>query len=355
MIVHGGDLTGADQHYGVHSWLDFSSNINPLGVPAAVLERLHRAVDADLTRYPDPRCRALCADYARRCGVEPECVMAGNGVSELLQLAAMVLPDGPVLLPVPAYGGYQAALERAGKKVRILPLTAETNFCIGSEDLRRALDGCDSLLLGNPNNPTSTLIEPLFLLSVLGDWLDRGGSLVIDEAFIELTRDGVNHSLLPLVGGDNVLVLRAVTKFLALPGLRLGFAIGGRNRIRAMMEQQLDWSVNALAQSIGPAFAQLDDYQALTDDWLCRELPRMAAALTSLPGLKVWQPETNFVLCQLQNKMKVPELQQCLSQFGILVRNCASFTGLDESYFRAAIKSRSENDRLIEALRQILS
>ncbi len=353
---HGGDLLAADSLYGQRRWIDFSSNINPLGVPEPVKGLLYRAIDGELDRYPDPLCRRLRAILAQRHGTIPERVLVGNGVSELLMLAADTLFGGPVLLLAPCYSGYQRALKLAGLEVRELLLDPERDFKPDPGELRSRLASCRALFLGNPNNPTSVLVNPQDLLAQIGPWLDSGGRLVIDEAFVELTLGSVANSIWPFVrNASNVLVLRAFTKSLALPGLRLGYALGEPGWIHRMASRQADWSVNAMAQAIGPALDQLGPYRKATAHWLAMERDFLCRGLWQLKNLRFWPPETNFVLCQLLGGApKMEDLQRDLAQDSILIRSCENFHGLDGSYFRLAIRSREDNEALLQSLGHIL-
>lgn len=353
---HGGDLLGADSRYGRRRWIDFSSNVNPLGVPQPVKDQILRAIEGDLTHYPDPLCRRLRAQLAHKHGTTPERVMAGNGVSELLMLAVATLPRGPVLLINPCYLGYRKALETADLEVRELQLKPQRDFLLAPGELASALRSCRSLILGNPNNPTSVLVKPQDLLAQIGPWLDSGGRLVIDEAFVELTLGSVANSIWPFVrNASNVLVLRAFTKSLALPGLRLGYALGEPGWIHRMASRQADWSVNAMAQAIGPALDQLGPYRKATAHWLAMERDFLCRGLWQLKNLRFWPPETNFVLCQLLGGApKMEDLQRDLAQDSILIRSCENFHGLDGSYFRLAIRSREDNEALLQSLGRIL-
>ncbi len=349
---HGGDLLGADSRYGRRRWIDFSSNVNPLGVPQPVKDQILRAIEGDLTHYPDPLCRRLRAQLAHKHGTTPERVMAGNGVSELLMLAVATLPRGPVLLINPCYLGYRKALETADLEVRELQLKPQRDFLLAPGELASALRSCRSLILGNPNNPTSVLLPPQDLLGQIKPWLDAGGRLIIDEAFVELTLGSVANSLWSWVRrSPNVLVLRAFTKSLALPGLRLGYALGEPAWLHRMAQRQPDWSVNAMAQSVGAALDQLGPYRAATAQWLASERDFLCQGLSELANLRFWPPKTNFILCQLQpGAPALEELELQLAQDSILIRNCQNFAGLDDSFFRIAIRDRGDNQALLEAL-----
>jgi threonine-phosphate decarboxylase len=220
----------------------------------------------------------------------------------------------------------------------------------------------DVLIIGNPNNPVSSMLKPEELLVVLAPYMDGGLTVIVDEAFIDLTRGGEDNSLIKLIGQcpdrfPNLIVVRALTKSYALPGVRLGYCIASTDRIHEMRDMQVEWSVNAFAQSAGAAIVQLDDYRNKTREWLNAELPFMYEELRKIQGLTVFEPQSNFILLKTADGAPggavelLDELKaELVEKYDILIRDARNFPGLDSRYFRVAIKNREDNLTLLSAL-----
>lgn len=345
-MSHGGDLYGAAQRRkNIDRWIDFSSNINPLGVPAPVLQALTSNLEADLTRYPDSQCRELRQALATYLDCDPERLLMGNGVSQLLDLLLPQLPE-PVGLPVPCFVDYHRALK--GKKVIQLN-TANTNFQFEPDET--FLQSCQSLVIGNPNNPTGTMLTSS-QLQKLKSWVEAGGTLVADQSFIDLTFDPTLSGVEQLNLGEDrqVWIFSSVTKSLALPGLRLGWLQGPIEQIHDLAHRQYDWSVSGPACRMAQCFHLCTPYLTQTRAWLQQQSSHMHQQLKLL-GFDVFPSVTNFILLR---HPKALEIADQLEKRGILIRRCGDFVGLDHRYLRTAIKSAEHNNLLLAELHSIL-
>jgi threonine-phosphate decarboxylase len=342
--AHGGNLRLANARYGSKDWLDFSANINPLGLPPALRESLEGALASGvLQRYPDPDSAELRGLFAQKHGLTPEQVLVTNGASEALQLALAALPRGEVALPVPSFSEYGASARLHGHTARPLPMDADS-FDIPPPQRRYT-----GVILGNPNNPTSKLVGG----DCLEAWLEACDWVVVDEAFVELTAAGEANSAVPRLSRyPNLIVVRALTKQLSIPGLRLGYALAGKAWIERMRARQIPWSVNALAQAVASSLPGLGGYLDDTKKWIGTEPRRLFSELISIPGLTAWPPDTNFILCR--GGQPARRIIAAMAQRGILLRDASNFDGLDERYFRVAVRLRAENERLVQALREVL-
>ncbi len=344
MEAHGGNIRAAREIYGEGPFLDFSANINPFGAPKPVLEAIRAAIDGGaLENYPDPACALLTRAIARRDGVAKECVLCGNGASELLNAALAVLPKGLVAVQAPAFSEYARAVRLFGHTVEFVRLprdTFEPQLC------EKRYTGA---ILANPNNPTSRALP----VSVLESYLERCEWVLLDEAFIELSRPGAAKPMLRLREKyPKLTILRAFTKSLALPGLRLGYAIASTEIAAAMRSCQVPWSVNALAQSVAGALPALAQYEAQTREWLETEPLWLWERLNALPGVCALKPDANFILCRLE-RGSAEALAGALARRGVLIRVAANFESLDGSFFRVGVKMRKDNERLLRELEEI--
>lgn len=301
--------------------LDFSANVNPLGVPDRV-----RAVLADgasrVDRYPTPDAREFAAAVARHHRIPAQCILPGNGSSDLIYLVARLFAGRPGRVVVPAFTEYEDACEASG-----IPLdhaSPEVTF------------------LGNPSSPEGRL-RPR------EDVLGLDGTLVVDEAFMDFVDE--RESLLVRAAEDpRLLVLRTLTKFYAIPGLRLGYLVAVPETISKLRMLQPPWNVNALAEAAGLVALEEHEYAEFTRRFVRERREELSKGLKG-SGLEPLHSVTNYILCRV---VDASVLCAELLKRGIVARNCDSFTGLEKNrYVRFAVRKRSENERLVAALKEI--
>ncbi|MDR5867705.1 threonine-phosphate decarboxylase CobD [Halomonas koreensis] len=348
--AHGGRIAPLLARCGLpadHPVIDFSANLNPLGPPAWLPDRLAAAGEA-LSRYPDPD-----DDHARRAiadheGVAPERVLVTNGGAEAIYLAAALHAGGRALVVEPGFGEYARACRHYGLDVVSLPLRGEA-FRLDLEAALHALDGVDVAFLCRPHNPTGTLIPRADVELLLARAHATGTTLVVDEAFIDFTEG--DERLTPwLDGTPHLLLLRSMTKLYDLPGLRLGYLLGAPDRVRRLAALQMPWSVNALALSLVAPLLADRDYLARTRAWLAAERAAVPAAVRDL-GFAVPPTQANFFLLRGGPDAETSEsLFAFLLHRGLLARHTHGFAGLDGAWLRLALRGAADNARLIEAL-----
>ncbi|MFC0211492.1 threonine-phosphate decarboxylase CobD [Paenibacillus chartarius] len=351
---HGGDLRTAAEAFGGEPgrFLDYSSNMNPFGPPPVVGSVLGERW-RELAAYPDPAVRELRAALAGRYDISPDSILVGNGAAELIDLLVRVLRPETVALAQPAFVEYEQAVRHAGSRIHPIPLLAEQDFVLQREPLEPALRASGLLFLGQPNNPTGALVpQPLLELA-----LEGGRPLALDEAFLDFVPDERNITLIRRAASQrNVFVIRSMTKFYAIPGVRLGFMVAHPDHIRMLQERQVPWSVNAMAQWIGCAVLQDAEYEERTRLWLQEERPWLADGLRRLGLHVVPGAAANYLLCRLPAQLagRVDELQRSMGGQGILIRNAATFRGLEAGWLRLAVKLRADNERLLLTLGAVL-
>lgn len=345
--THGGDWAAYEEQYGAAP-LDFSANVSPLGVPAGVQAAIRRAV-SDLDRYPDPRCGKLSRAIAAREGVPAEWVLCGSGAATLIWRAVHAARPRRALVTAPCFGEYEAALEAFGCEIRRFPLPEP--FTVTAELLDKIDHNLDILFLCNPNNPTGRTVEPGLLRAIIRRCGETGTRLLLDECFVDFLDEPERHTAAGLLGdAPGLLILKAFTKLCGMAGARLGYALcADKTLLDAMRRAGPPWSVSALAQAAGLAALESEDYVNQVRALIRTERPRLASALGDL-GLHVVPGEANFLLFQSGTALSAP-----LRERGILIRSCGDFHGLDESWYRAAVRSEEDNRRLIAALREILT
>ena len=333
--------------------LDFSININPLGMPEGLRKRLEAALD-DLGRYPEITGETARNKIAEDIGAAPENVILGNGAIELIYLFARGVHPERALIPVPTFNEYRRALSMNGcGEVCELTLSPEDDFALDPERLIRLAEKChpEAVYLCNPTNPIGRLYSKAFIKELM-DRMDPEIIWFIDESFIEFSGietclEYVNHS------DRRLFLLRSLTKFFGVPGLRIGYGVGSAGLIRAMEAYKEPWTINTLALEAAMCIYDDKAYMKRTRDYIQTERQRVFDALSGLPGLQVYPSGADFHLYKVEGR-RAQTLQKELLEQHINIRTCEDFAGLETQFFRAAIKRHEDNDRLIAALNNIL-
>ncbi len=329
--------------------LDFSANINPLGPPVWLRPVISSAV-SDIVHYPDPECTRLVKAASDYFGVSEEEILAGNGSTELLYLIPRVCRVKKAVIPVPAYADYAVAAGLAGLAVEKILLKEADGFVTDLRLLERSLGGNELVFIGQPNNPTGLLCDAEQLRTLAKRC--PGTFFVVDEAFAGFI-EGVDS--LTRRRPPNVIVLCSLTKFFAVPGLRLGCAIGEPGVIGEMRSTIPPWSVNTLSQAVGEAALRDGLYAVETRKYVRKMREELAEKLKAIPGLTVYPGEANFLLVRIDSgSTDARQMARRLLRRGIAVRVCDNFDGLDRRFFRVAVRTEDENDRLCDAIRSAL-
>lgn len=348
---HGGNITKLALAAGRSAGeiLDFSANINPLGPPEWLRPLISSSVSS-LVHYPDPDCTDLIRAFAECFGVSAEEILMGNGETELLYLLPRVLGKRRAVIPVPAYADYGAAAESAGMSVERISLREERAFIPDIPEIESALRGDEVVFLGRPNNPTGHFLPADALRELAGR--HPLTVFVIDEAFADFVTE---ESLLAAERPGNLIVLRSLTKFYAVPGLRLGGIVAGREIIRRLRAITPPWSVNTLAQAVGAAALRDAEYAKQTRRFVHKRREELTGELETITGLTVYPGTANFLLVRIdRGGASAVELACRLLKDGIAVRVCDNFAGLDGRFFRVAVRTAEENGRLCRSLRKAL-
>ena len=347
-LIHGGDIEGYRLAYGGEP-LDFSANCNPLGLPPAV-RRSVRAAAGEAEYYPDPLCRRLTAAIALREGLAPAQVLCGNGAADLIFRLALALKPALALIPAPTFAEYELALHTVGCAVKHYTLLSRYGFNFREDILEYLTPQLDILFLCNPNNPTGLTIPQVLLRRILEQCAAHNILLVMDECFHGLLDEPSLYTLrgsLPACG--NLLILDAFTKLYAMPGLRLGYALSSNTELlQAMRGAGQPWAVSTLAQAAGLAALTEKAYLRRSRALIGAERAFLSAGLTAA-GFTVLGGEANFLFFHSD----ISDLAALLRARGLLIRDCANYTGLRQGFYRVAVKSRADNMRLLEAMQTI--
>lgn len=357
MTRHGGNIYQAarETKRSLARIIDFSASINPLGPsPRAV-----RAMIAALrlaSHYPEPDCIALRTALADRHGLIPEQILMGNGSSEIIQLLPRALSLRSALIIGPTFSEYERAmLLEGGQSVWVNAARAE-QYRVPIQDAIRTLrnnrTNVDAVFVCNPNSPTGQGVDPKDMCELVEAVSHSGGWTIIDETFVDYCEEC--SVVLQLNRYARVVILRSFTKFYALPGLRIGYAVSDEKTVARMRAWQPPWSVNTLAQVA--ALSSMNDvsYARRSRRFMARERADFIAALQALNGVVVFSSLANFLLVELPPLHTAVEVAERLYAQGILVRDCSATAGLTARTIRVAVRTPEQNRRLITAFRRLL-
>lgn len=337
---HGGDV---HTHRGA---LDFSANLNPLGVPERVRGALRDAVDR-FDVYPDPACRELVAAIAQAEGVPARQVLACAGATDAMTRVCLALRPKRALVCAPCYSGYEQALEQAGAEVVRHALSLDDGFELTDAIMDDMGDGIELMFLASPNNPTGLVIGRDLLERILARADERGIVVVLDECFIDFTDERSAVDLMER--HPRLVIVKAFTKSYAIAGLRLGYLLCADERLMsAFTAMGQMWCVSMPAQVAGLAALEEEGFIERTRAYVADCRDELARALREL-GLRVISGRANYLMLQ----SPVP-LYDALLERGILVRRCENYQGLDDSWFRVAVRTREENSQLVAALKEVV-
>jgi threonine-phosphate decarboxylase len=356
--VHGGNKyeVAAQQELDPAKIIDFSVSINPLGLSPKARKRILREGLTAILHYPDNRCGELRKALAEYHRVPEDRVLAGAGSTEFLYSIPRILELNRVLLVTPAFSEYENALEIRERAPRIffLETKEEDGFELPVEGLLLALtQEYDALYLCNPNNPTGILTEKKDLLRVLAQ-AERGKTwFILDEGFIDFVPE--ESILREAAFSSRVIILRSLTHFFAMPGLRAGYMVSNPKVIRKFEEQKGPWAVNALAQIAAAESLRDKTYIDRTRTYIQEERENLTLGLQGIPGFIPYPGSANYLLVQLHPSLNLTaeELREKLIPRGVLIRDCRSFHHLGPYFFRVAVRTSKENQVLLKLLRQI--
>ena len=344
---HGGDIHTARRNSPDSRIIDFSANINPLGLPDSVKEAIIESVP-DIINYPDPHNTELIEALSVFEGVSASSFICGNGAADLIFRAVFALRPKKALLLSPCFSEYESALRASGCEIAYYGLLRENRFRLTEDFLEVLNEEHDMLFVCSPNNPTSRLADPGLLERILDRCAECGTAAVIDECFLDFAENGEKLSMKNRQG--RVLVLKAFTKIFSMPGMRLGYGIThDREMLEAIEQISQPWAVSLPAQRAGAAALKNKDFITESRKYVKQQSIRLQSAFAGL-GFEVFRPDANFILFRTQNAQTY--LKE-LSERGILMRDCSNFRGLDNSYLRCAVRSKEDNEVLIDALNEI--
>lgn len=338
--IHGGDV------YTNPGCLDFSANCNPLGTPEAVKQAVRESVE-ELVNYPQVGYGPLKNAIAAYENVESSWVICGNGAAELIYSVCRARKPGRALLPEPTFAEYGQALESVGCEICTVPLRED--FRLDDSFLELLQPGIDVVFLCNPNNPTGLLIDQELLVRIVKSCEEKEILLVVDECFLDFVEDGETYSLKPWLGQiQGLFLLKAFTKRYAMAGIRLGYGLCSDGKLLEKMERSTQpWNVSGIAQRAGIAALGETSYVREGQRIVYEQRERLKSALSRFP-LQVADSRANYIFFRGPKEL----WEQCRER-GILIRDCSNYIGLSKGWYRIAVRTEAENNRLLDVMREI--
>lgn len=357
--------------------IDFSSNINPIlinNLEKYILEGLKNC-----TKYPDINYQNLRNNISEYIGINPSYIIPGNGATEIIYLLMKVLSvnikeknmgqgtnidsfinknvdlnkNGVLAIINPTFSEYRRSAELNNIEILDIELDKNNNFKINLEKIKENIDKFDSLFICNPNNPNGKVQDIKLLLNLMRE---NNKLLIIDETFMEFAENEEQYSLVPYIKEyKNIFIIKAVTKFFGMPGLRLGYGITSNQEIiDSIYKYKEPWTVNSFADTLSNYIFKDKKYIEDSKMYFIKERDYMINELKGIRNITAYETDTNFVLIKLHQKTAKILKEELFKQSSILIRDASNFIGLDESFIRIAIKSHDENKFLIKNLRKFM-
>ncbi|MPQ43863.1 pyridoxal phosphate-dependent aminotransferase [Clostridium tarantellae] len=355
-LNHGANLFNLSNKLGIekNKLIDFSSNINPFGSSPKAKEAIINNVDM-VSIYPDPEYKNLKKTISNYCECKIENILLGSGATELISSFIKVIKPKKALLLSPSYSEYEEELKKLNCEIVKFFTLKENGFKVNINELINIIKKikCDLLIICNPNNPTGFALKNTEIQKILHSCEIF---VMVDETYVEFSDIDLFSSTKLTNKYPNLFIIRGTSKFFSTPGIRLGYGIISNENIKNCINSSLDlWNINIFANIMGEIMFKDFSYINNTKTKIIKEKTYLLDELKSLNELKVYNSYGNFILCELKTKkITAKKLYEKLLKKNIIIRDCSSFQGLNEYFFRVCILTHEENKLLINSLKSIL-
>lgn len=350
-LGHGANVDNMAKQFGKdeNDIIDFSSNVNPhiiSNLGKYVLEGLEKS-----RSYPDINYINLRNNISDYINIDSELIIPGNGATEIIYLLMKSIKKKIAILN-PTFSEYGRGAKLNNLEVVNFYLKEENNFSVDLDEIQKNIDKFDSLFVCNPNNPNGKVKDLNELLDLM---IKYDKLLIVDETFMEFVGEEEKYTLINRVDKTpNLFILKAVTKFFGMPGLRLGYGVTSNKQIiKNIYEYKEPWTINSFAENLSNYLFKDEKYIKNSKNYYINERKFMLEELRKIPRLKVYDTDTNFVLIKLEDGEANSLKLELFEKYNILIRDASNFIGLDKTYVRVAIKSHEDNKILIESLKRI--
>ncbi|EHL18950.1 pyridoxal phosphate-dependent aminotransferase [Peptoanaerobacter stomatis] len=355
---HGANLFELAQKLGcnIEEFRDFSSNINPFGTSKKAIEKLSHNLDK-VSIYPDPEYKDLKDSISNYCKCKTENILLGSGASSFINSFIKILSPKNSLVLSPAYSEYEKELLKINSNISKYFLKSENNFQINLDEFIDFINKneINTAIICNPNNPTGTILTNTQIKQILQS---TNCSLIIDETYIEFTDTDIYSCDSLCDFYDKLFVIRGTSKFFASPGIRLGYAITSNRNVIESFEKYYNilWDINIFADIMGQEMFEDVDFQKDTFDRITKQRNFIFEELSKIDFFKPYKTYGNFILVEIKDKdTKASNLYDYLLQNKIIIRDCSSFDGLNDRYFRVCILKEDDNEDLIKQIKNFIN
>lgn len=348
---HGADIYSESLKEGINydEIIDFSSNINPLGLDDKILRLLEEELE-NIDRYPDINCRELVKSISEKENINEDMVFVSNGAAEAIYRIPLVLKPKNALLLAPTFSEYESSLNLIDTKIDYYYLNENNDFIIQDDYIDR-IKNYDVIYICNPNNPTGQLTDKSFIKNILDEAVINEVNLVIDECFIDFLENPSEYSSREFLKSyTNLIIINAFTKTYSLPGIRLGYAVSSNTElIKKLKEFGPPWNVSNLAQRAGIESLKLKNYLEESSLYIHRQREFLVKSLEDME-FEVFEGYANFILF----KTEIKNFKEKLLKYKILIRDCSNYKNLSSRYFRVAVKNSENNKYLIDSIKKVI-
>lgn len=351
-VNHGANLYDLSSQYGFskEDIMDFSSNINPFGSSKLAKEYIVNNIDK-VSVYPDPEYLELKTSISNYCNCSIDNILLGSGATELISSFIKTINPKKALILSPAYSEYEKELSKIKCNITKYFSKKEYNFTINIDNLIEIINknNYELIIICNPNNPTGFTFSKNEIEKILNN---TNSFVMVDETYIEFTNTSIYSSTSLVDKYDNLFVIRGTSKFFSTPGIRLGYGLISNYKVMYEMNSNLDlWNINIFASMMGEVMFNDNKFIENTYSLMTKERDYLVNELSKFTDLKIYNSQGNFILCEIKSKsITAKGVREKLIHKRIIIRDCVSFDGLDEYFFRVCILKPEENKLLIDNL-----
>lgn len=351
---HGGDVEEIARRYNLDkkSIIDFSANINPLGISEKCKEAMINAIE-NISVYPDITYFRLKESISKFENINLNNIFLGNGAAECIFNVVRAIKPKKTLIPAPSFSEYEQAVKSVDGEIKIHLLKEKNNFNFDEDFIEDIKEDIDLIFICNPNNPTGTLTKKEFIIKVIEKAKSVNAVVIIDESFLDFVFNEDRYTLKNnICDFDSLVIIKSLTKFFALPGIRVGYGITSNEKLMKKINKvSVPWNINIVAVE-GSIASLLDkSYITKTKEYMENEKKNLYKEMKLYNGIKVYKPSVNYIFFKIESNI---DLRKVLLERNILIRSCENYYGLDKRYYRIAVKSNSENKILVKKLKEVL-
>lgn len=354
-VVHGGNVEEISRTYGINveDIIDFSANINPLGLNSSVKSAMIRALDK-VEKYPDISYLELKKSISNFENIDIDTLVLGNGAAEVIFNVIRGLKPRKVLLPAPTFSEYEEAVLSIDGDIEYYHLKEEEDFELNNGLINSLDESIDMVFICNPNNPTGVLTKNTFIEKLSEKALKTNTTIVIDESFLDFVNSECDYTSKYLLEKyKNIIIVKSLTKFFAIPGIRVGYGISkNKDFINLINKVTVPWTVNVVAAEGVIQGLKETDYMRSSIKYVENEKKYLYDNLKEIGNIKVFNPSVNFIMFKV---LKDIDLKEEMLKNNILIRSCSNYEGLDNRFYRVAVRSRKENAKILNTLKIIMN